>query len=109
MQIRRAVTPSGATVVYPEGDLDMTGAPAVRERLHALVQAGNTRLVVDLSAVDTIDSTGLGALISGLKAARKNGGDLRIAKPNATVVALLELTSVDCVLKSFESPDSAFP
>lgn len=109
VQIRTETTSSGATVICPEGALDLSAAPALREQLHALVQRGQTRLVVDLSGVDTIDSTGLGALISALKAARKNGGDLRITKPNETVVALLELTSLDWVLKSFESADSAFP
>lgn len=86
----------------------MVAAPDVREQLHALVRAGNPKLVVDLAAVETIDSSGLGALISGLKAARQAGGDLRIASPSEQALAVLELTNLNRVLKSCESPDVAF-
>jgi anti-anti-sigma factor len=86
----------------------MTAAPALREQLHGLVHGGHTRLVVDLSAVDAIDSSGLGALISGLKAARQAGGDLRIAAPSEQVTAVLELTNLNRVLKAYESADRAF-
>lgn len=101
-------TDSGVVVVRPEGRLNMVAAPGLREQLHGLVQGGNTRVVVDLSGVDTIDSSGLGALISGLKAARQAGGDLRLAAPGEQAVAVLELTNLNRVLKSFESADSAF-
>ena len=43
---------SGAVVLRPEGRLNMVVAPELREQLHALVQAGHTRLVVDLAGVD---------------------------------------------------------
>lgn len=96
-------------MLLPDGPLDTVSAPVIRERLHAVVQAGQTRLVVDLSGVDAIDSAGLGALISGLKAARKNGGDLRIVKPNESVQVMLELTSLSVVLRTYDSPEAAFP
>ena len=99
---------SGATVIRPEGRLNMVAAPDLREQIHSLVRSGQTRIVVDLSGVDTIDSSGLGALISGLKAARQSGGDLRIAGPSEQAVAVLELTNLNRVLKSHDSADSAF-
>ena len=101
-------TSSGVVVVRPEGRLNMMAAPGLREQLHSLVQGGKTRLVVDLSGVDTIDSSGLGALISGLKAARQSGGDLKIAAPGEQAMAVLELTNLKRVLKSYESADTAF-
>ena len=101
-------TESGAVVLRPEGRLNMVAAPDLREQLHDLVRGGKTRLVVDLSAVETFDSSGLGALISGLKAARQGGGDLRISSPSEQAVAVLELTNLNRVLKVADSPDSAF-
>lgn len=86
----------------------MAVAAGLREQLHDLVRAGDTRVVVDLSAVDSIDSSGLGALISGLKAARQGGGDLRIVSPSQQATAVLELTNLNQVLKSFDSSDGAF-
>jgi len=101
-------TANGAVVLRPEGRLNMVAAPELREQLHSLVRGGSTRLVVDLSAVETIDSSGLGALISGLKAARQGGGDLRISSPSEQALAVLELTNLNRVLKASDSPDSAF-
>lgn len=104
----RRTTPSGAVVVKPEGRLNMVAAPALRKELHGLIEDGNTRLVVDLSATEFIDSSGLGALISGLKLARQAGGDLRIAAPTTQVETVLSLTNLDRVLRAHPTADAAF-
>lgn len=101
-------TDSGAVVIRPEGRLNMVAAPALRKQLHALVDSGNPRLVVDLGGTEFIDSSGLGALISGLKVARQAGGDLRIAAPTAQIVEVLKLTNLNKVLRSHQSADGAF-
>ena len=99
---------SGVVVLCPEGRLNMSVAPKVREELHRLIDSGNNRIVVDLSDIETIDSSGLGALISGLKAARQAGGDLRIAEAGDQVAAVLELTNLDRILRSHDSAERAF-
>ncbi|KUI47257.1 anti-anti-sigma factor [Mycobacterium sp. GA-1199] len=104
----RRTTASGAVVVKPEGRLNMVAAPALRTELHGLIEGGNTRLVVDLSATEFIDSSGLGALISGLKLARQAGGDLRIAAPTTQVETVLSLTNLDRVLRAHPTADAAF-
>jgi anti-anti-sigma factor len=48
-------------------------AEVLRQQLLSLIAAGDIHLVVDLSGVDAMDSSGVGALISGLKAARRAG------------------------------------
>lgn len=101
-------TDSGVTVVRPDGRLNMVAAPALRKQLHDLVQGGSARLVVDLSGTEFIDSSGLGALISGLKVARQAGGDLRIAAPTKQVITVLELTNLNRVLRAHDSADRAF-
>ncbi|OFJ51901.1 STAS domain-containing protein [Mycolicibacterium grossiae] len=107
-QFASRTTGNGVTVVRPEGRVNMVVAPALRKELHRLVDEGNTRVVVDLSGTDFIDSSGLGAVISGLKAARQAGGDLRIAAPTRQVVTVLELTNLDRVLRAYDSADEAF-
>lgn len=96
-----------SVVVQPTGRLNMVAAPKLREQLQSIVGGGRTRLVVDLSATDFIDSSGLGALISGLKAARQAGGDLRIAAPTEQVRRVLTLTRLDRVLTAHDSVDAA--
>ena len=83
---------SGVVVIKPAGRLNMVAAPSLRKELHALVDGGNTRVVVDLSGTELIDSSGLGALISGLKVARQAGGDLRIGILRTVVCATRHLS-----------------
>jgi anti-anti-sigma factor len=99
---------SDVVVVAPTGKLNMMVAPELRQQLHSLVESGNTRLVVDLGDVAFVDSSGLGALISGLKVARQAGGDLRIAAPAEQVRSVLELTNLDRVLNAYDSAEDAF-
>lgn len=92
-------------IIAPQGRIDRASAPALREQLHTEVQKGNALLVVDLSGVDLIDSAGLSALISGLKAARLAGGTLQIARPSRQVRSILKLTTLHRVLEHYESID----
>lgn len=103
------VASSDALVISPQGRLDMVSAPSLREQLRTEVQRGQTRLVVDLSGVDHIDSSGLSALIAGLKAARQAGGSLSITKPSTQVRRILKLTNLHRVLESHDHPDEAAP
>lgn len=101
-------TAAGIAVVKPTGRLNMVAAPQLRELISSLVGNGSTRVVVDLSATDFIDSSGLGALISGLKSARQAGGDLRISQPTPQIATVLALTNLNRVLRAHTSVDSAF-
>lgn len=94
-------------VIALSGQLDARSAARVRQDFVDAVAAGYPRLVVDLAAVDFVDSSGLSSLISGLKAARLAGGDLRIARPSAHVVTLLKMTQLERVMRSYASVEEA--
>lgn len=94
-------------VLSPLGKFNMVAAPPFKTRVDELVSEGKTRLVVDLAAVDFIDSSGLGALIGGLKAARRQGGDLRIAAAGEQVRAVLKLTNLARILTPYGTVDEA--
>ncbi|MCL8024391.1 STAS domain-containing protein [Nocardioides bruguierae] len=98
----------GVGVVRPHGRLTMVAARRMRELLADLVAAGSTRVVVDLSATEFMDSSGLGAIIAGLKTARQAGGDLRLAAVTEPVMAVLQLTNMDRVLRARPSVEEAF-
>jgi anti-sigma B factor antagonist len=85
----------------------MVAAPRLRALVADTVKAGRNRIVVDLSNTEFMDSSGLGALIAGLKAARQAGGDLRIACATAQVRTVLKLTNLDRVLRPYESVEGA--
>ena len=96
------------TAVQPHGRLTMVSTSGLRSLVADTVAAGHTHVVVDLSETDFIDSSGLGALVAGLKTARQAGGDLRIARPTEQVRTVLELTNLDRVLRPAVSVHGAF-
>ncbi len=101
------VLDGGATVITATGRLDMRAAPQLKTLVAAAVEAGRVPIGIDLSGVEFMDSSGLGALISGLRAARQVGGDLRIAGARAQVLAVLELTNIDRVLRPYDTVEDA--
>jgi anti-sigma B factor antagonist len=97
---RARMTDDRTAVLQPTGRLNMVAAPAFKSLVEETVAGGRTRIVVDLGAVTFIDSSGLGALIAGLKATRQAGGDLRIADVPEQVMTVLRLTNLDRVLRA---------
>ena len=92
--------PSSARLAC-SGRFNMSAAPDFRRFLDHVLETGAVRIVVDLSATTFIDSSGLGALIGGLKKARQAGGDLRIAGAPEQVQMVLGLTNLDRVLRPY--------
>lgn len=87
-------------VLQPTGRLNMVAAPAFKNLVEETVASGQTRIVIDLGQVTFVDSSGLGALIAGLKATRQAGGDLRLADVPEQVMTVLRLTNLDRVLRA---------
>ena len=102
------VRDDGVAVLHLSGKLNMVSAPAVRERIADLVAGGSSRVVVDLAHVPFLDSSGLGALIAGLKSARQAGGDLRIAAASEQTRLVLRLTNMDRMLTPYDTAEEAF-
>lgn len=88
----------GWAVARASGDLDLTTAPRLREQLVKVVVGGQPRVVLDLQAVDFVDSTGLGVLVGLLKRTRSQGGDLRLVSTRTGLRKILELTALDQAL-----------
>ncbi len=97
----------GWTVVTVHGEIDVATSPTLRERLIDLVNGGATRLVLDLEAVDFLDSTGLGTIVSLLKRVRTHGGDLRLVCTEARIRRLFEITGLDKAVPLHASLDDA--
>ncbi|MCI1018877.1 STAS domain-containing protein [Microbacterium sp. C5A9] len=98
----------GYAVIALAGRLTATGAPLLRKAVTDLVGSGDSRIVIDMAAVQLVDSSGLGALVGALKSARVAGGDLRIAAVPDAVRTVLHLTNLDRVLRDHPTTESAF-
>jgi len=98
----------GVAVLQLDGRLNMVTASCLRDHVGSAVASGQNRIAVDLAGIEFIDSSGLGALINGLKTARQAGGDLRIAAPNDQVKLVLQLTNMQRLLTAYDSAETAF-
>jgi anti-sigma B factor antagonist len=108
MDLRLDVSERGDwSVVEVGGEIDVATAPRLREQLISLVSHQRYRIVVSLEAVDFIDSTGLGVLISGLKRVRTNGGDFALVCTEPRILKVFEITGLDAVFALHESVDAA--
>lgn len=99
----------GVTVVTPHGSIDAITAPTLAEHIEALIQAGQTRLVADLSEVDYTSSAGLRVLLGAAKETRAQGGDIRLAGVRPEVLKVLTLSGFTSILKLFDDVASAVP
>lgn len=90
---------SGIMVLKMEGN--MLGGPEASELnnvLHKLIDGGKKKIVVDLSDVALMNSSGLGMLIGGVTTMRNAGGDLKIAGAGEKVSQVFTITKVNKVI-----------
>jgi anti-sigma B factor antagonist len=92
-----------AAVIRPQGRLTLVTAPQLRSLVLKAVEDHRIRVVIDLSETEFMDSSGLGALISGLKTTRQAGGDLRIACMGPQVATIIQLANLDRILRPYDS------
>lgn len=88
------------------GRLDGRNPRILKEKLTQELRTSN-RIILDLSSVNYIDSTGLGVLVGGLKKAMRQEGDIRLVSPSNEVRMLMELTRVDKVFLIYSNQETA--
>jgi anti-sigma B factor antagonist len=91
------------TVVGASGELDATTAPQLRLLLLDLLEDSQRNVVVDLSAVTFLDSTGLGVLVGGTRRLTDAGGTFSLVVTDARILQVLHLTGLQRVLTVFTS------
>ena len=88
----------GIPVLRVRGEIDVASAPQFRAPVLDLMSQPSDTLIVDMSDVTFIDSTGLGVLLDAEKRSRAAGKSLRLVVTQPHVRRLLELTGLDEVL-----------
>lgn len=110
----------GVTIVDLSGRIVLgDGSAGLRDLVHKLVNEGNKKILLNLSNVDYIDSSGLGELVSAFTSMRSQGGELKLLNLTKRVRALLQITKLYTVfditddeatsVKSFSSVISPSP
>lgn len=89
-----ARTEAGTARVVLRGDADMATAPALRQALDELVDAGAREIVLDCQELEFLDSSGIGVLVA-TRALLGDDGALVLEAPRSNVRKVLEVTGVD--------------
>jgi anti-sigma B factor antagonist len=86
------------------GELDLDSAPSLLTEVVEQLGSGATGIVVDLTRLAFIDSSGLGTLVGCWRRARDAGAELIVANPNEDVRTTLEITGLDQILPITTEP-----
>jgi anti-sigma B factor antagonist len=99
MQIRKKQTDSGTTIVELEGMLVLgQESRSVESTVEKLVQDGKKKIIVDLTKVSYVDSSGVGVLVGSLGHCKRGGGAMRLTGVRDNILKIMQLTRVDQVL-----------
>lgn len=82
----------GFRVLRPAGDLDVYTVGSLRDALGQMIEEETPKVVVDLDQVPFMDSSGLGALMGGVRRLREAGGDLAISCTREQHLKLFTIT-----------------
>ena len=100
------VTDDMAAIMTLCGRMDGRYSSILKKKLGEQLRQNN-RIIIDMSQVSFIDSTGLGVLVGALKKAISREGDIRLVSPTEEVRMLMELTRVDRVFLVYSSQELA--
>ncbi|MGE5498835.1 MAG: STAS domain-containing protein [Syntrophothermus sp.] len=98
----------GAVVIELKGNV--MGGPEAQELsdlLHKLIEEKKLHVIIDLSDVKFMNSSGLGMLISSLTTMKNGGGNLKLANATEKIYSLLIITKLVSIFENFDSVDEA--
>ncbi len=103
----------GISILDLDGKLTVGDASDLREKVNGHIAAGHLQQILNLKAVDSIDSTGLGTMVICFMAVQKAGGALKLVNLNRRNLELVLLTKLSTVFQIFneeqEAINSFFP
>ncbi len=104
IRVRRTVS---VTVIEVAGSLDISNAHQMRRVVGDVISAQSAQIVVNLRDLYFVDSSGLAALVQGMKRAREYHGNVCLCNLQPPVRLILELTRFDKVFDIFVSEEDA--
>lgn len=97
-----------AVLFIKEDRIDAHNSGELKETILHLIEQGEVKIIVQLEQVRFIDSSGLGALLSGYKNAAAKSGKLAIANMQQQVLSMFELTRLNRVFEIYADLNEAF-
>ncbi|NLN77067.1 MAG: STAS domain-containing protein [Armatimonadetes bacterium] len=94
-------------IIDLSGEVDAYTSARFREAMIELIEGGSASLIISLLKVDYIDSSGLGALVGGLKRSTENGGRIVLLCNNPQIRKVFEITGLEKVFPIYEDEADA--
>ncbi len=107
MEVTVTIIDSLTKVLGISGRLNALSSPDLKAEIKKTLATGAQNLIIDLRGTDFVDSSGLSALVSGLKQTRESGGRLRLAGLNDQTLTVFKLTMLDRIFEIFPDVDHA--
>ncbi len=99
---------AGVAILVVSGELTSAGGDQMlREAVDTLMGSGRSRILLDLSGVDVLDSSGLGELVASFRMVDKLGGKLKILKASPKVYDTLHISKLLPVFEIYADEDEA--
>jgi anti-sigma B factor antagonist len=99
---------NGTTVITLSGKI-MGGPEAgqINDQIHALIDQGKKKIIIDLHEVEWMNSSGLGILIGAMTTLKNNGGTLSLTNVSDRIMNLLKITKLKNVFSIHSDVDTA--
>jgi anti-sigma B factor antagonist len=97
----------GVTILSLKGRITAGETTAIREKVDQEIAAERLNVILDLSHVDYVDSTGLGGMVICYTTLKRHGGALKLVNPNKRNIELLALTKLYTVFEVFTETQDA--
>jgi len=98
---------NGVNVITVPRELDLLNSDTFKNEVKSLIQKGDKLIVLDFSRCDYLDSSGIGAVVALHKNALMNGGGLALASLQESVMKVMQITTLDKILRIFPSVEEA--
>ena len=106
LEVESSTTPKGSILTL-RGEIDVYTAPRLREAIVELVDKGAKDIVVDMEAVEFLDSTGLGVLVGGLKRSKGKDARFAIVATQEKILKIFDITGLNKVFPMYSSVEEA--
>lgn len=100
-------TIDGVPVLHVAGEIDIYTAPSFKEAINELISAGHNHILIDMTEVAFMDSSGFGTLLSASKPLRPIGGSLSLVGCNEAITRMLEITRLNTLVPVYNNRDEA--
>ena len=98
---------NGLAVCYVDGEIDINTSPEVKKSFDKLISSKAPKIVVNLTKVTYVDSSGLATLVEILKNMRSYGGKLRLSNMSPKVKSLFEITKLEKLFEIIANEEEA--